>query len=218
MKNEYLSVPYNLKNSDCLDVINLINKIINQYKSNTFLYQNVIESYSTDIDNIINNSFGLSEKEKININDMINYQIDLFHKGSKSKAFYTIENTTIYTERLCLELNEFLQVEDFPSPNFFACGTSYIIDHFTPIAMTKISFLKEKREIIVSQENLNDKLKQILKHLIDQKLATNIYFRKRLNYYDGDDIYIIRPNQRRFWCESMAMEDAQEIILEIMNG
>jgi len=41
---------------------------------------------------------------------------------------------------------------------------------------------------------------------------------KKLNYKTGDDIYIIRPNQRRFWSQSMALEDASELILEILNG
>lgn len=42
-------------------------------------------------------------------------------------------------------------------------------------------------------------------------------FRKKLNYYDGDNIYIIRPNQRRFWTQSMAMQDASDLIIEILN-
>ncbi len=41
---------------------------------------------------------------------------------------------------------------------------------------------------------------------------------KKLNYSIGNDIYIIRPNQRRFWSKSMALEDASELINEILTG
>ncbi len=50
-----------------------------------------------------------------------------------------------------------------------------------------------------------------------QEKSRNIYFRKKLNYKNGENIYIIRPNQRRFWSQSMALEDTQELILEILN-
>jgi hypothetical protein len=40
---------------------------------------------------------------------------------------------------------------------------------------------------------------------------------KNITYYDDDLIYIIKPNQKRFWTQSQAIEDAQNITLEIMG-
>ena len=40
---------------------------------------------------------------------------------------------------------------------------------------------------------------------------------RKLNYKTGNEIFIVRPNQRRFWTQSMAIEDASELILEILN-
>ena len=61
---------------------------------------------------------------------------------------------------------------------------------------------------------------EILKRL-DEKLwneeEQHIYFRKKLNYYDGDDVYIIKPNQRRFWSETSAMEDSKSLLVEILK-
>jgi hypothetical protein len=82
--------------------------------------------------------------------------------------------------------------------------------------MIKISFDSERKEITESGENVAIELKKIDKKLWEEK-ATNIYFRKKLNYKTDNDIYIIRPNQRRFWSQSMALEDASELILEILN-
>lgn len=62
-----------------------------------------------------------------------------------------------------------------------------------------------------------NKLKNLDQYLWEER-ASSIYFRKKLNYKRGDDIYIIRSNQRRFWSQSMVLEDASELILEILNG
>jgi len=82
--------------------------------------------------------------------------------------------------------------------------------------MIKLSFAKKQKKVVASKEFVDVELKKIDQHLWKEK-ASNIYFRKKLNYKRGDDIYIIRPNQRRFWSKSMALEDATELILEILN-
>ena len=83
--------------------------------------------------------------------------------------------------------------------------------------MIKLSHENAKKDIDISNEPIDEELKKLDQYLWEQK-AKNIYFRKKLNYKRGDDIYIIRPNQRRFWSQSMAFEDASELILEILNG
>ena len=81
----------------------------------------------------------------------------------------------------------------------------------------KISHESVKKEVQISSEIIDTELKKIDKILWDKK-AQNIYFRKKINYKVDNDIYIIRPNQRRFWSKSMALEDASELILELLNG
>jgi hypothetical protein len=141
--------------------------------------------------------------------------VDLFHKQEKSIALYPVlqEQTTEYGKTISSELNEFLEGQDL-----FANVTVYeSINRFSPLMMIKISHNEKKEEITLSNEFIDDELKKIDKKLWDKK-APNIYFRKKMNYKTGDDIYIIRPNQRRFWSQSMALEDASELILEILNG
>ena len=83
--------------------------------------------------------------------------------------------------------------------------------------MVKLTFDKRKKEITTSKEFVDEELKKLDQHLWEKK-SSSIYFRKKMNYKTGDDIYIIRPNQRRFWSQSVALEDASELILEILNG
>jgi len=82
--------------------------------------------------------------------------------------------------------------------------------------MIKVTFGGLKKDITESVEDINNELKRIDNALWIRK-AGNLYFRKKLNYKDGDDVFLVRPNQRRFWTQTMAMEDASELILEILN-
>ncbi len=164
---------------------------------------------------ILDDLFLFSDSDKWAIDDLINYSIDLFENKGKSIALYSVlqEQTIEYGNIISKELNDFLEGRDF-----FANVTVYeSINRFSPLMMIKISHNEKKEETIFSNQFVDDELKKIDKKLWDKK-APNIYFRKKLNYKIGDNIYIIRPNQRRFWSQSMALEDASELILEMLNG
>jgi hypothetical protein len=113
----------------------------------------------------------------------------------------------------CSELNNFLDDQDL-----FVNATVYNINRITPLMMIKLTHEETKKDNVTeSNEKMDGKLKKLEQKLWDEN-GGSIYFRKKLNYYDGDDIYIIRPNQRRFWSKSMAIEDASELILEILTA
>lgn len=154
----------------------------------------------------------LTENEKYNIQHLLN-NIELFHKKEKSVALYPVlqSHTKEYGEIISNELNEFLEGQDL-----FVNTTVFSIDRFTPLMMIKLSHDKTKNDVSLSDASIEKELKILDKNLWEKK-GENIYFRKKLNYKTGDDIFIIRPNQRRFWSKSMAIEDASELILEILN-
>jgi type I restriction-modification system DNA methylase subunit len=166
------------------------------------------------INDLILNLYNIDSADRQLISDFITYSVDLFHKKEKSIALYPLlqGQTSEYGKTIGAELNDFLDGQDL-----FANATIYnSISRFTPLMMIKLSFDNKQKEIATSKEFVDDELKKIDQHLWEEK-SSNIYFRKKLNYKTGDDIYIIRPNQRRFWSKSMALEDASELILEILN-
>ncbi len=172
-----------------------------------------------DIENKINelilNLYNIDSKERQSIDDFISYFVDLFHKQEKSKALLPAQNDQPkeYAELISSELNEFLEGQDL-----FANATVYPISSSSPLMMIKLTHESKKREITFSKENVESELKKIEKYALIERKASNIYFRKKLNYSRHGEIFIIRPNQRRFWSKSMALEDASELILEMLNG
>jgi hypothetical protein len=179
------------------------------------LYSKEFYTVNKAIENEINKIFlsCLSENEQYIVQHLLN-TIELFHKQEKSVSLFPISETQIkdYSKVFSQEINDFLDGQEL-----YANLTVYDINRFTPLMMVKLTFDKNEKEVTPSTEFVDVELKWLDQHLWEKK-SSNIYFRKKLNYKIGDDIYIIRPNQRRFWSKSMAIEDASELILEILNG
>jgi len=207
MKNEYLSIPFNMNETDQKVLANYVESFINQ----PFLTPKPSSIFNDNIENLIAKSFDLTERDKILINDIVNINIDLFHKQEKSLSLFPVLDYQPYAEMICSELNSFLEQTELK-----VYATIFLSQRRSQLSLLKLTFGDKTKLVSVSKEDLNDELKTLDKKLY-QKQAANIYFRKKLNYYDTDDIFIVRPNQRRFWSLTMAMEDAADLIIEILN-
>ena len=157
--------------------------------------------------------FNLSENDRILISDFMTYSLSLMFDGNKSFALKPTNESEShqYATILCKELNEFLE------SSINASASIFTIKKFHPLNMVKLTLNGGKNNIIKSSsDDFNDYLSVIDKYLLKRELK-NIYIKKQLKYYDGNSIYIIRPNQKRFWCRSMAISDSKEIISEVLK-
>ena len=86
-----------------------------------------------------------------------------------------------------------------------------------PLNLVTLHFCKKEKPIEIKQTNeLSSLLKELDKYSIQEK-GKNIYVQKQFRYYDRDKIYLIKPNQKRFWTRSQAIDDALSLIVEIAN-
>lgn len=205
---ELFNAPYllsNISEKKKSEIIEIFNKITSN--------QNLLND-TNQLEKKINSMIfeELSEKNRIVINHLLD-NIDLFYRKEKSKTLLPVSLSEIkkYGELICHELCYFLEGQ-----YIFANATIYNIHRFSPLMMIKISFDTTQKEILESKDFVYDELIKIDNHLWEKE-TINIFFRKKLNYKIGDNIYLIRPNQRRFWSQSMALEDSSELILEILN-
>ncbi|MFJ1261970.1 class I SAM-dependent DNA methyltransferase [Capnocytophaga canis] len=210
-----LPMPVDINEKAKLNLDNRFNELISVIQGDfNYTYSKNIEKEIDDI--ILNDILELSEKDKTLIDDCIEFSVDLFYNQVKSVALKPVlkDQPKEYAQILTSELNKFLNEE-----GLFANATIYSSNDLksSPLMMIKLTHNEQKKEIYVSNELIGKELKKIDQYLWEKK-STNIYFRKKLNYTIGNDIFIIRPNQRRFWSKSMAYEDASELILEILNG
>lgn len=187
----------------------IVEQIRKQKQQDVFKDTTELEKQADDF--ILTKILNLSENERMCIQDTLDYSMDVFDKQEKSKALRPINDSKSYTIAICSLLDDFLKSQDI-----YVSGTIYKNTHNAPLAIIKISFGNKKNEISESPLSFYNELMTLDKKLWEAK-GYGIYFRKKLNYYDGDDVYLIRPNQRRFWTQSAAMADASELILEILN-
>jgi type I restriction-modification system DNA methylase subunit len=214
-KEEFLSIPIAINDGAIKEISDIISGHLKTVAENDLFGDRGTEpslEISTKIENIIYKSLNLTAKDIAVINDMIDYTLDLFHNREKSHSLHPIKDITPYAGMLCDEINDFLVDREL-----YVNPTLYEINDETPLGALKLSFQNEKRKRANSDENIDAVLNKINQNLW-RKGGCNIYFRKKLNYYDGDDIFIIRPNQKRFWTQSAAINDALEIILECLQG
>ena len=106
-----------------------------------------------------------------------------------------------YALRLCERINDFLD-----SVELFANPTIYEITENNPYCIIKISHEEREKNFIESTTDIHSSL-ICQGHTISFK-----------NIYDGDDVYVIKPNRREHWTWWNANEEASHIILEILCG
>ncbi|APT22180.1 endonuclease [Flavobacterium columnare] len=211
--NEMLQLPAIIDKIDKnnLSKLTLIfNKIISIKKSNEVNQD--ITDLEKQIDQIIyNDILKLTEEEQIIIQDTLNYSLDLFEKQEKSQAVLPLINIDLYSTRIIKDLNSWLDDIDLK-----VSATHYTLDRNCPLYLIKLTFGDQYKEPILSKEDIYEELKNLDSKLWDTE-SQSIYFRKKINYYDGDDVYIIKPNQCRFWSQTAAMEDSKSLLIEILN-
>ncbi len=214
MSNEFLYLPYLFDEKTTTKLLSSkIDEIISIKKTEEENGLKIdVSTLEKEIDRIIyKDILNLTEDEQIVIQDTLNYSLDLFEKHEKSKAVLPVTTINLYSERICKELNDWLDDVDLK-----VSATHYKIDRNCPLYMVKLSFGNQEKEAEISKEDIYSELK-----ILDQKLwneeAKNLYFRKKINYFDRNDVYIIKPNQRRFWSQTAAMEDSKSLLVEILN-
>ena len=210
--NEYYQLPFSLSKKDLYHLADIYDKIVVKEDEFFNVSTKKIKQLEQEVDHYISKCFELSIDEHLIIDDFIKFTIPLM-AGEYENACSPVSEDAVrkYAQRVIRYLNEFLGDQ-----NLCVCSTIYKINHYSPLMMIKVFFEDGKEEILLSSEKIESLLSKFDRELW-KKEATGIYFRKKLNYKTDNEIFIIRPNQKRYWTQSMAMSTALELILEILN-
>jgi len=208
---------------EILELPYVLNEIEEKTLNNVSAYFNTIKKEHTKNSNIeqsINKTFiqifKLTEKEIICIEDALKYNLDIFEKGEESIAFHrTLQSENkAYAKTLCSELNTFLS-----HSKLRVRASIYDVQLRDPLNMVVLHFGDKEQAIEIKDlKNLRENLKNIDRYMLQQK-SDSIYVQKQLRYSDfnNDTVYLIKPNQKRFWTRSQAIDDATSLITEIIN-
>ena len=170
------------------------------------------------LDKAVFDLYDLSEVERILVQDTLNFTIDLRMKGETSKALDRPENEELkaYSLQLINTIQPFFRTlnEVMMEADIFETKTA-------PLQLIKFSVVPVPGRIpsiqVIAEQALDDVLGRIATQL-PTRIAETIYTRRNLRIYEGNDYYIVKPSQRRYWSCSAALNDADTIISEQMKG
>ncbi|KIM09846.1 MAG: hypothetical protein KU29_00890 [Sulfurovum sp. FS06-10] len=215
--NELFLLPSLFENKHAISILSQhFDSIYTRIENNYPLKTNVLDLEKT-IDEVIFKILNLSINEKFIIQDTIDYTMDLFHKGHNSRAIKPVEQneTMAYAKKISSELNDILKLSELK-----VISNIYKTSLYDPLCLVTLQFIDIDINEDVKVTKADDEFKKILLELNQytlKKYSKGIYVQKNLTYFDEDKIYIVQPNQKRFWTQSKAIEDAQNITLEIMS-
>jgi hypothetical protein len=166
------------------------------------------------VNELVANWFDIDETEMILINDTIDFTLDYFRRKDNSTAVTPVDETMLedYSDIFCTVLNK-----SFSSQKKVFVGTIFLGE--SPLRVVSARLVDESEGAVIKTRGQEHKLKDILnkldKILIEER-SPSIYIRRNLRRYSGHAIYIIKPNQRRYWTKSAALRDADETYADIM--
>lgn len=190
---------------------------ISKELSKDFPNKEEIVCIENEIDEMIYKAIGLSQREQYLVEDVLDYSLDLFQEGEKSRAYLPVKGSQLnnYLQILSEDINEHFQFSG--STVWTSCWEMPVN---IPMQLVAVHFTSEhpagEMHTFSHTKEIDKIIRQIDKYSYE-KYSESVFFRKIVKFYSGDIVYIIKPNERRFWSRSQAMQDSTSILLEIAN-
>jgi type I restriction-modification system DNA methylase subunit len=212
MRQDLAQLPVPKPNEDNKFLINKIIEIESRLrKSHSQPFEKDLKK---QLDKAVFDLYGLNDDERILVEDTTQITIDLYMNREKSAALKKPKATDLEAYAL-----HFMSVIE---PFFDTLKErSIAADIFdianTPLQVVKFSIVpypgREQVVQTVQAEDLITVLKSIAKQL-PSKLADRVFTRRNLKVYVGENIYIIKPCQLRYWSRSAGLNDADAVLAE----
>lgn len=200
-------------------VISIENKLCKSWKSASSVE---IKDWEDSLFKSICNLYELNENERIIVDDMIRYTIDLYLNRKKVKTIRkgikppTLNQLQRYADRLCKQLNSILE---FEGKNLIY--RVYDIRKDSPLSVVEFKQVSQttsnQKNSTTKIEGLKELLTEISKNLQNQ-ISERVYVWGHLRVYEREHLYIIKPSEERFWSESAALNDSDAVIREHMEA
>ncbi len=170
-----------------------------------------------EIEPLVYEYYGISEREKLLIEDTVNIFKRSMMPSSINGAVKTIgiptpEERKDYVELLCSTLNTWAK-----RSNFRVNGK---VEYSEVLGTSIVTLIKSHKAERYSETHTSDDLHAALKNIqnaLPRKIGKFVYHR-HLKVFDGQQLYILKPLLRRYWTKTAAINDADEIAAAILSS
>lgn len=217
--NQMLSIPafqFLFDRASLGRIAKVIDKIIAIKKKFTLNESQEISQIETEIDQLIFTEIGISKDEKCLIENAVDSSLDFFQEAAKSNAIRPVQKAEVqkYAKMACKNLEKILTGA---KTNFWA--KVYQIPSTLALSIISIQFNNESETgvILTDETDVEPILRKLNEHVYEQH-SESVYFRKVVKYYENDHLFIVKPNEKRFWTEAIALEDSDVIAIEMIGA
>ncbi len=177
------------------------------------------DNYENAVSRIVEPLYRLTAEECMLINDAIGYTLGYFKKRKEAgSSTYSKEDADTFLQQYLLVIGRTLENSFGQSfrPHLFSPGS-------IPLRVVALEHVEQSlpMEDTIIQEDSQDALDQALaavNEFLVEKRSPSLFIRRNLRLYIGKTIYIIKPDQRRYWTKSSALRDADEIYADMMEA
>ncbi len=147
---------------------------------------------------------GLNTWEQALVDDIENYLVDFRRKGEKASVLTKANNSELqsFGDMYCNILNSVY--EQFRPLQPIRMG-SFICYPFCYGETPQIELPKE------------DEIVPYLEALLQHRHGSRLFVNRILRLYDRNVIFMIKPSQKRYWLRSIALRDADETMIDLLE-
>jgi len=145
----------------------------------------------------------VSENEKIIINDIVEYQRDLIRLGDESPAMTTSGEVSLpdFSQTFASQINAIYK----------KCPLRPVDAQLWPGIICQPFVFGDGKVYW----NGTDALRSKLDSLLHEKLGTTLRVTRTARIYDHSFLFLLKPNQLRYWLPSVALRDADETLFDL---
>ena len=158
-----------------------------------------------DILNLPYPGIELNNIEQVLLKDVANHYSNFRKAGEKSSILEeaTTKDLKAFGEMYCRILNSVYKNFKPLEP---IIGKGFI---------TYPIILGDNPEIEISRSI--EQIEEKLRTLIDNKVSSNLWIKRIIKVYHKNVIFLYKPNQKRYWLQSIAIRDADETFVDLYN-
>jgi len=213
-----LPMPFPEQQSDgkrCRKIVDKVAQIVDaaskQAESNPLVRTNAIEKATAEIEPLIEEYFDIQPLEKLLIEDTLNVVIPSIQPTQKRMPVPTVKPSSVkqqtaYTDRVCSMLNK------------WAKNSQHIVRGITTssgtlgigmVVLEKILRSKADRPMTTTDKDILHSLDRLRKAIPSKQRTIDPV--RGLMVFEKNRLYVVKPIGQRYWTQTSALNDADEI-------
>jgi hypothetical protein len=219
-KDDLLNLPIVLPekgSEEYSELISIYDKISNLCKLGSS--SDNIEIYQKQANRIFHNLLNLNEIETKLIADTISYTIDYYQNRENSIATRPVDNNLLseYVARSLFLLDPVAKSSNtVVTSRIFSGNDTLKLVSFSFESRSDVLQASEHVQVIIDSEEMKKTLDDLFEHLRRERYE-NVFLQRMMRIYEGTTVFIIKPNEQRFWTGIEAYRDADETLADIFS-